>query len=128
MSYASPELVSSYQSWTANALIELRRLAAQWQADHCNAESARVRISEIAHNIKGMGTSFGYPLMTEAGRSLCTYLRSNSGDTQELDVVYAHIDSLEHILSLGPDAQNETTRARFVAPLQALTGSTGQDG
>jgi len=68
------QLVQYYLDWTEDAIQEL--------AGHIDkARSAPEpdvlqAIYEISHNIKGMGTSFGFPLMTEAGRSLCGYLRA----------------------------------------------------
>ena len=122
ISYASAELVDSYKAWTADAVIQLRLLAAEWRRQGCPADEARQRILEIAHNIKGMGASFGHPLMTEAGRSLCAYLRVKPGEPDELCVVEAHVEGLERILALGPVEYDGTTHAQFIAPLHRLTG------
>lgn len=88
-SYASAELVNSYKAWTADAVAQLRHLVDSWRQERCPGDDARQRILEIAHNIKGMGSSFGHPLMTEAGRSLCAYLRLKAGAPDELPVVEA---------------------------------------
>ncbi|MCH8684063.1 Hpt domain-containing protein [Pedomonas mirosovicensis] len=122
ISYASPELLSSYRVWTADAVAQLRQIAADWQKQACPANEARQRILEIAHNIKGMGSSFGHPLMTEAGRSLCAYLRMKPGEPEELSVVEAHVQGMEQILALGPVDYDDATHARFIAPLHHLTG------
>ena len=102
MSYVSPELIQSYQVWTADAVARLRDITAAWREQRRSADEARKSVYETAHNIKGMGSSFGHPLMTEAGRSLSAYLRLKPGTADELNVIEAHIDALERILALGP--------------------------
>ena len=121
MSFVSPELIESYQKWTGNAVAQLRALATDWQEARRSADTARVAMHEIAHNIKGMGTSFGHPLMTEAGRSLADFLRLKPDVTDELAVIVAHIAALEHILALGP-GEHDDMRERLIAPLHLLTG------
>lgn len=124
LSFASPELLHSYRVWTADAVARLRQLAADWQRQDCPADETRQRILEIAHNIKGMGSSFGHPLMTEAGRSLCAYLRVKPGAPEELSVIEAHVEGMERILALGPADHDDATHAQFIAPLHHLTGLT----
>lgn len=72
---AIDDLKASYLSWTDQALTQLRALITdlppQPPATHQNLST----IFEIGHNIKGMGGSFGFPLMTEVGQALCLYLR-----------------------------------------------------
>lgn len=126
-SYASPELVNSYKAWTADAVAELRQLVTAWREQRQAADEARQRVLEISHNIKGMGASFGHPLMTEAGRSLCAYLRLKPGAADELIVVEAHVESFERILALGPAAHNDITHTQYIAPLQRLTGLHRQE-
>lgn len=121
MGFISPELIESYQVWTANAVSQMRAILSDWRHNRRNADDARPAIYEIAHNIKGMGASFEHPLMTEAGRSLAAFLRLKPGAENELQVIEAHIEKLEHILALGPGSHDER-REQLVAPLHLLTG------
>ncbi|HEY4547290.1 MAG TPA: Hpt domain-containing protein [Pedomonas sp.] len=126
MSYVSPELIQSYQVWTADAVARMRALTAEWRAKHRPGDDARQHIYEIAHNVKGMGSSFGHPLMTDAGRSLSAYLRLKPGAADELRVIEAHIDALERILALGPGS-HDGMYEQLVAPLHLLTGLAPMD-
>lgn len=126
MSYVSPELMQSYQVWTADAVARLRDIATAWREQRRTADDARQSIFEISHNIKGMGASFGHPLMTEAGRSLAVYLRLKPGAVDELQVIEGHIDMFERILALGPGS-HDAMREQLVAPLHLLTGLTPTD-
>lgn len=54
----------------------------------------------VAHNIKGQGSSFGFPLMTRLGDSLCRLTRAKrpfpDGD---LNVIQAHLDAMRLVLA-----------------------------
>lgn len=54
----------------------------------------------VAHNIKGQGSSFGFPLMTRLGDSLCRLTRGKrrfpDGD---LNVIQAHLDAMRLVLA-----------------------------
>lgn len=119
--FVSPELIESYQAWTADAVRQMRVLLSDWRQGCREAAEARLAIYEIAHNIKGMGASFEHPLMTEAGRSLAAFLRLKPGAENELQVIAVHIEALERILALGP-GDHENCREQLVAPLHRLTG------
>ncbi|MEM6683497.1 MAG: Hpt domain-containing protein [Pseudomonadota bacterium] len=91
------QLVQYYLDWTEDAIQEL---AGHIQTAHTAPESDTVqKIYEITHNIKGMGTSFGFPLMTEAGRSLCGYLRARGDKAPDHSVLDAHLKSFRLVLT-----------------------------
>ena len=92
------ELQANYLQWTQSALADMRAHHNKLCRDPGN-EAIVKDIFSIAHNIKGMGASFGFPLMTETGVSFCRYIRSLDGKPIEVDVIDAHIRSLEVILS-----------------------------
>lgn len=92
------ELQDNYLQWTETALADMRTHHARL----CSNPQDTTIISDIfsiAHNIKGMGASFGFPLMTETGVSFCRYIRSLDGQDIDPEVIEAHIRSLEVILS-----------------------------
>lgn len=117
---ADPALIDSYREWTADALAEFGRLLDDWRAGTLPADAARQRMFEIGHNIKGMGASFGYPLMSDAGGLLCSFLKLKPGDPQERAVLAALHEGLRAILALTPEQQTPAMAARLVAPLRLL--------
>lgn len=92
------ELQDNFLKWTEQSLSELRSHHSSLCRDPDNS-SIVDEIYAIAHNIKGMGASFGFTLMTETGVSFCRYIRSLDGRKADPDVIDAHIRSLEVILS-----------------------------
>lgn len=49
------------------------------------------RVHALAHNIKGQGATFGYPLLTELGQALCALLK---GEPAASEAVLARMDAL----------------------------------
>ncbi|MEX0298988.1 MAG: hypothetical protein AB3N28_07945, partial [Kordiimonas sp.] len=57
------------------------------------------RIYDLTHNIKGMGASFDFNLMTDVGLSLCGHLKGMDEDTLVSQrVLSSHIRTFEVIL------------------------------
>lgn len=51
------------------------------------------------HDLKGQGSTFGYPLITEIGNHLCRYIeKQNTFNQNVLLIIQKHLDVLELIL------------------------------
>jgi chemotaxis protein histidine kinase CheA len=92
------DLMDHYLDYTEKTVEELRLLAARLED-----EEAPVALNEemhaLAHNIKGMGSSFGFPLMTSVGSILCTYLQAlDDGRVATASIVAAHLKAMDTIL------------------------------
>lgn len=62
----------------------------------------------IAHDLKGQGSTFGYPLLTELGALLCTRIKKTSAWTNDaLNACEHDILDMQSVLSFKPDAQNQ---------------------
>jgi len=98
-SYADDEeLVGQFLDWTGNALVEMREIVdAMPERDIANGETA-TRLYDLSHNIKGMGSSFDFQLMTAVGTSLCVYVKKREGEMSRR-VIDAHIRAFEVILA-----------------------------
>jgi len=95
----STELLDSYLNYTSESLIKLEEHVNALQNQEIEDLKLRQDIFGICHDIKGMGSSFNYPLMTEAGTSICHYLRKlNEEDTTENTLVEAHVKTMRVIM------------------------------
>lgn len=75
----------------------------------------------IAHNIKGQGGSFGYPLVTRIGHSLCTLVRQErTFSDADLGVVQAHLDALRLILVKDIKGEGGEVGAKLAARLETM--------
>jgi hypothetical protein len=57
---------------------------------------------DIAHEVRGQGGSFGFPLISAIGDSLCRFLdgRKSLGE-RELDVVQIHVLAMKAVFRQG---------------------------
>ncbi|MBI1777237.1 MAG: Hpt domain-containing protein [Proteobacteria bacterium] len=54
---------------------------------------------QVVHDLRGGGTSFGYPLVTQIGSLLCKYIEHREdADDGEIDVIRAHVDALRAVV------------------------------
>lgn len=99
-SYADDEeLVEQFVSWTSEAVAELKDIVADLSDQEMKSDAKSDRIYDLTHNIKGMGSSFDFPLMTSAGSSLCNYIKNlENGSALSRKVVEAHVRVFEVVL------------------------------
>lgn len=75
----------------------------------------------IAHNIKGQGSSFGYPLVTRIGHSLCALTRQEREFSDaDLGVIQAHLDALRLILTKEIKGEGGDVGAKLAARLENM--------
>jgi hypothetical protein len=79
----------------------------------------------IAHDMKGQGTTFGYPLITRICDTLANFLAAKPAlDAKTLDIIAVHIDSL--LLVVGNSLVGEHPDGKvLVANLTRLLGLVG---
>ncbi|MEE8445008.1 MAG: hypothetical protein V3S44_06630 [Alphaproteobacteria bacterium] len=83
-----------------------------------------VEISRIAHDMRGQGTVFGYPLMTRFAGSLCKATRViGSCDDSTLSVINTHIEALRAVLRGQITNGNDKTGLAVAAGLEILVAS-----
>ena len=75
----------------------------------------------LAHDMKGQGGTFGFPLLTYIGEVLCrmTADRRDAGET-ELGVLFAHLDAGRRIIAERIEGDGGAEGDRLVRDLQAL--------
>lgn len=90
------EMISDYPDWVQETLNRLTALV-----EVCvNFEEKRIvtfkPINEIAHEMKGQGGTFGYPLVSTFGDSLYDFTGPNAGLTDNhVHIVKAHVDAMK---------------------------------
>lgn len=92
-------LLADFLSWTENAVVEMREVADDLPEKVERGDPNVQRIYDLTHNIKGMGSSFGFNLLTSVGVSLCGYLKGMDGEILVSKRVFtSHIRAFEVIL------------------------------
>jgi hypothetical protein len=94
---AVADLADQYIGWVNDDLARLETAAA---AAGGSADPEKLSaIYDVAHDIKGQGSTFGYQLVTEIGALLCRYIQDCIKSARcDADVIDAHIQALHTVV------------------------------
>ena len=117
------ELVTQFVEWTSEAAAELRQIVDELSEPIPRGSDTMNRLYDLTHNIKGMGSSFNFDLLTVVGTSLCAYLKGLDGEASvSRRVLAAHIRTfevvLEHRITGNGGSQGEALKLRLDAIVQ----------
>jgi hypothetical protein len=112
------------KNYIPNTLVDLDRCAAQLKSAHDTPDRRADAIKELhntAHNVKGQGSSFGYPLVTRIAHSLCNLVRQEREFSDgDLGVIQAHLDALRLILIKDIKGDGGEVGAKLAARLENM--------
>ncbi len=81
-------------------------------------------ISRIAHDIRGQGTVFGYPLISRLATSLCLAMRSlEPQDGAIATIIRSHIAGMRALLTCGVTGANDPSARAIAAGLELMVRS-----
>jgi hypothetical protein len=94
---ATEHLSEAYQGWAVDDLQALwQALQGSIAAGHAAAEVKKM--FDIAHEVRGQGGSFDFPLITSIGDSLCKFLEPlDSLTDRDLEVIKIHILAMKAV-------------------------------
>lgn len=95
---ALDEMKEDFETWIRDDLKSLKEAVA---ALHRSADPVTLeRIKTLAHEIKGQGTTYGYPLLTAAGDLLHLFIdRDATVAARNLGIIDAHVDFMALVLN-----------------------------
>ncbi|WP_138381060.1 hypothetical protein [Luteithermobacter gelatinilyticus] len=120
---AIDQLAESYLDWTRTQVQDMWTLMAPFDGTAKVPDQLTLdKIYDLSHNIKGLGGSFNYPLMTDVGRLLCAYLRRvKTAETKaHPGLITAHIRALDLILRDNITGSGGDVGRRLVERLSVL--------
>ena len=84
-----------------------------------DAEEAISLIFRVAHDLKGQGTTFGYPLVTQIAGSLCDFIRTVKSPPPDdvVSVVRAHLTALNLVLKQNIKGNGDAAVQQLVEKL-----------
>ena len=96
---ALEKMAEDYPDWVAKNIEELRTHHVRCVDTPADRSRRYAMMREIAHDMKGQGGTFGYPLMTTFATSLydCTSPRSGTTD-DHVEIIKSHIDSMSAVI------------------------------
>lgn len=99
---AAEEIVSmesDYADWVKDTVNALRAAHLALKEQPKNHWKYFGIINNLAHELRGQGSTFGYPLVTEFGKSLFNYTKINvQPDEKFVELIHAHIESIQAVV------------------------------
>lgn len=117
----SNELVDAYQGWAVDDLQVLWEEYQSASSQDGNAKDHIRKLYDISHEIRGQGGSFGFPIISILGDSLCKYIGDQDTlDQNQLDVVGLHILAMKAVFRQGLKGENAALQAQLSELLAML--------
>jgi len=111
------EMKNDFEVWIRDDLKALQEAVAAMRQD---ADPALLEVIKThAHEIKGQGSTYGYPLLTVVGDLLYRFVDSDAKvAAQNLTLIGAHVDFMALVLSQGIHDQGDAQAQGILAGLQ----------
>jgi chemotaxis protein histidine kinase CheA len=118
---AVANLARDYASWALADVAKARAALAAAIDDPAGRALHVEALFRVSHDLKGQGTSFGFPLVTKVGHSLCALTRDRARqyDNKHLDLVKSHLDAIDLILTKGIKGEGGKVGGELVAKLES---------
>lgn len=116
----------SYLEWVEEDLRKLQALEAELDAAIRPRGAVLKDVFAIAHDVKGQGGSFDYPLMTLIGNHLCRYIERLEGEPTDknVEVVKVHISALRLVIAQRMSGDGGRMGDNLVRGLEAAIAKT----
>lgn len=122
---AAAKALSQQYPMLVQSEIERARTASATLAAAKSPESARQaagKVFEVAHDLKGQGGSYGFPLVSSIAASLCELSqRAKTFDAQLSKAVNVHIDAIALVINKMIKNPEDTEGQRLVLQVETLT-------
>jgi HPt (histidine-containing phosphotransfer) domain-containing protein len=116
------KMAEDYPDWVGKFITQLQQelTAAKGRAADMRTPNF-VRINQLAHELKGQGGTFGYPLISIFGKSLfeLTAGRDGSISDEHLDLAKAHMDAMQAVIKGRVAGDGGAIGAELVKSLNA---------
>lgn len=119
---AIEDMAGEYLEWVKDDIANLQGAYEQALADPSNGSGAKDDIYGFAHDIKGQGGSFGYPMMTAVGNHLCKFIEGIPGDLSpaQLTVIKVYVDTLRVVIQERMTGNGGKAGERLLMGLDAV--------
>lgn len=125
---ALAKLAETYIRCALQDVAALRATLAAARAEPDRLADHLAKLHSLAHDVTGQGGSFGFPLVTRIGASLCRRLRGRDRlSAAELDIVAAHIEALALVLEHRIAGNGGELGEKLAAQLEALADHRADD-
>ncbi|MSO94026.1 MAG: hypothetical protein EXQ86_11590 [Rhodospirillales bacterium] len=125
---ASSQQLEGYQGWAVDDLEDLWREFQRTAANGKGEVGQIERLFNMAHEIRGQGGTFGFPLISIVGDSLCKFLdRRQELTVLDLDIVRIHIFAMKAVFRQGLKGDRGEIGREVASLFRALRERVGPD-
>lgn len=113
------QMSSEYLDKLKTDIDELEKLGATYVAER--SDESLERLFSLVHNMRGQGTTFGYPLITDIGRSFCRYVKERPPEVSiRGDVVDQHVAAMRVVYKQSIQGNGDEIAKAVVQALQQV--------
>ncbi len=119
-------LFESFIDMTHDGLARATVLTAEARENLDDNVAITKQIFRLVHDIKGQGLTFGYPLLSRIGASLCDFIRyvTKPVSNEQLGVVSLHLEALSFVIKNDIKGEPGDSFQRLVSQLDHLVQKT----
>ena len=115
------ELTSDYPGWAMADVEQLLQQIASIPPGAAREDPIVTSTHKKAHDMRGQGGSFGYPVITAIAESFCRFLNGLSTvDKKALEILAAHAKAMRVILANGLAGDGGPAGKKLIGELQAV--------
>lgn len=118
---AVQQLAGEMEGWLRHDLERLLHARNVFLQDAMCSESS-ANLHRAAHDLKGLGASYGFPVVSVIADALCKALRKShdNGTPPQPELVNAHVDALRAVVNLDIRDHSTGQAAQLVRALHSL--------
>lgn len=118
---AVDDLAKGYTTWARADVDRARKALDAALAEPAQRAKHVEELFRVAHDLKGQGASFGYPLVTRIAESLCKLTRDRklAYEDRHLDLARSHLDAAQLVLTKEIKGEGGQVGADLTAKLAA---------
>lgn len=114
------ESADEFSTEVLEKLKEMRKQVKTAEGDQLSRIFIMSTIAELAFDIKGMGGTFGYPLLSHLAKSLKDFIEKlGLPNEAQLEVISIHVDAMYVVLAQGIHSQGGKPEKALLETLQA---------
>jgi hypothetical protein len=120
---ALASLSSNFETWMADEIAKLDAAWARVLAEGANAQTLE-GLYMRAHDLKGLGATYQYPLVTRIAGSLCRLLHDPARRlAAPMDLLQAHFGAIKHAVAQKIRTDEDPWAAQAAADLETRTSA-----
>ncbi len=109
------------EGWADEQMAKLAEIAGDLASEPIDRMTQMDKLYRIAHDMRGLGGMFGYPLVTKICANLGLHMDSLPAHAKIDDIVVrAHVDALRAVFKEQAGGEEHVTGSELVTELQAL--------